>query len=376
MINKINRIQNVGIFRDFTWRDDTPEFRQYNLIYGWNGAGKTTISRLFRNLEHRVKPDKGSTSFQINGQEVSGTSFPNTSEHIRVFNRDFIDSAVVPVERKGLNPIFVFGEESVETQKIIENLKVELEKLYRSREKVEERKLRCDAELDGHRRDKAKTIKEILRTQGNSIYNNYNKNRYANRSDQIERLGTVNQHICDDTTRNRLFQQFNQTFKSPIGLVSAEGTNLGLIATKAWSLLGTTVTSSVIEELKADSRLNDWVSTGIELHKGRDTCAFCAQSIHPNRIEALNQHFNDSYNMLIKSIDDSLLQVRNVSSEVSNLKHKIPAASNLFDSLSEAYETARSKAATDLDTIADDCDTLISHLEYKKHHPFTRACGH
>ncbi|WP_316248454.1 AAA family ATPase [Burkholderia arboris] len=39
-IVRIQKLQGYRIFRDFTW-DGLPDFGRYNLIYGWNGAGKT-----------------------------------------------------------------------------------------------------------------------------------------------------------------------------------------------------------------------------------------------------------------------------------------------------------------------------------------------
>ena len=39
-INRVARLRDCGIYRDFTWADDVPDFRRYNLIYGGNGTGK------------------------------------------------------------------------------------------------------------------------------------------------------------------------------------------------------------------------------------------------------------------------------------------------------------------------------------------------
>ena len=38
-IVRIDKLHNCGVFRDFTWVDDTElhEFSRFNLIYGWNG---------------------------------------------------------------------------------------------------------------------------------------------------------------------------------------------------------------------------------------------------------------------------------------------------------------------------------------------------
>ena len=52
MIKKINKIKDFGIYSDYRFaREHTPEFKKYNLIYGWNYSGKTTLSRIFRSFE-------------------------------------------------------------------------------------------------------------------------------------------------------------------------------------------------------------------------------------------------------------------------------------------------------------------------------------
>lgn len=49
MINSIDKLENLGIYRNFN-RKKCSDFKQYNLIYGWNGSGKSTLSRLFAHI--------------------------------------------------------------------------------------------------------------------------------------------------------------------------------------------------------------------------------------------------------------------------------------------------------------------------------------
>jgi wobble nucleotide-excising tRNase len=45
MIVKVKKIKDCPSFVDFKPEADLPEFKKYNLIYGWNGSGKTCFSR-------------------------------------------------------------------------------------------------------------------------------------------------------------------------------------------------------------------------------------------------------------------------------------------------------------------------------------------
>lgn len=58
MITKILKLKNFGIFHDFSWEINLPEFKKFNLIYGWNRSGKTTISRIFTSCEKKILYDK------------------------------------------------------------------------------------------------------------------------------------------------------------------------------------------------------------------------------------------------------------------------------------------------------------------------------
>ena len=54
MLLRINKLKNFGVYQNFDW-GSLDDFKNKNLIYGWNYSGKTTISKLFQILEYRYK---------------------------------------------------------------------------------------------------------------------------------------------------------------------------------------------------------------------------------------------------------------------------------------------------------------------------------
>ena len=69
MIKRLNKIKKFGIFYDFSWKDELPEFRKFNLIYGWNRSGKTTISRVFESCEKKCVYDQIKfDQYPVNGE--------------------------------------------------------------------------------------------------------------------------------------------------------------------------------------------------------------------------------------------------------------------------------------------------------------------
>ena len=60
---------------------------------------------------------------RIDGSDVRGENFPQSTLHVRVFNRDFIHENVFPVGGGDMPPILVLGAENVEKQKEVERRK-------------------------------------------------------------------------------------------------------------------------------------------------------------------------------------------------------------------------------------------------------------
>jgi wobble nucleotide-excising tRNase len=93
MIRRIQHIKAFGVFKDFQWPAGLPDFKQFNLIYGWNYSGKTTLSRAFRCFEQKL-PHADFAGAQVQLKADDGTvhhlSNPNAAPVFRVFNSDFV----------------------------------------------------------------------------------------------------------------------------------------------------------------------------------------------------------------------------------------------------------------------------------------------
>jgi len=132
MIVRINKIKNFGLFKDFKWSSNIPSFKQFNLIYGWNYSGKTTLSRIFRCVELKaIHSDFQDAEFELideQDKKITHRQMGELSYQFRVFNTDFVkenfhwDSQVA-------EPIFILGKEDIELQKQIDLIKQEIEKL-------------------------------------------------------------------------------------------------------------------------------------------------------------------------------------------------------------------------------------------------------
>jgi wobble nucleotide-excising tRNase len=86
VIKGIAKIRGLGVYDDYAKPAGTQEFGVKNLIYGWNYSGKTTLSRLFAQIESKIpNPDLSDCSFTIetDGEPITETNFTQSSLTVR-----------------------------------------------------------------------------------------------------------------------------------------------------------------------------------------------------------------------------------------------------------------------------------------------------
>lgn len=339
-VTKLAKLRKLGVFRDYTWPAELPEFGRYNVVYGWNGTGKTTISKLFRALETRVPPVSGEVTLSINGATVAGHDFPEATLPIRVFNRDFVAESVFPVGGADVPPILVVGKESVEKQKEVEQLKLGLASAQTEADSTRSRKREAERVLDQHCIDRAGLIKDTLRSSGVNPYNNYDKSNYRERIEKMAGDGDADAHKLSDLDLERLRVQHRASPKPKVREISHDPVNLEMLGKTASQLLKTTVISAAIEALKVDPPLSSWVHEGLRLHRSRNSqvCLFCEQTLPENRLTQLEAHFNTEYEQFLASLDAQIAVLAAGSNALDELV--LANRAELYDDLAAEYEAA------------------------------------
>lgn len=165
MLKAFERIRNFGVFDDYSRPPDIEDFGELNLIYGWNYAGKTTLSRILRSVETQaVHQDYSAARFEIStdsNSTITESSLTAASEKIRVFNSDFVKENL-SWDGEAFDPILLLGQQSIEAQKEITKNEELLERLRDGyRRKVAAIKGRDDA-LRDKKTDRARAIKQAL----------------------------------------------------------------------------------------------------------------------------------------------------------------------------------------------------------------------
>jgi len=302
MFKKISKITDYGVFKNFNWptASTLDEFEKRNLIYGWNYSGKTTLARIFREFELKKRhPDFVSSKFNITTKDNGDYTHEQLDRlpfSVRVFSSDFISDNLKWDE--GIEPIFILGDESIELQDKLKELKAKVAEKEKNKISTMDTVNRLKTELEDSKTDKARQIKRDL-----NIAENYDK-RYL--QTEIDGLPDKSESlILANDEYQKTFTSYRSDEKLPVPpkvyLTSSIDPDDIIRKTKAF--LYRSVKSAVIERLKDNKPLHDWVETGLERHKGKEICEFCGNPITENRIEELNNHYSKELQILNTDLD-------------------------------------------------------------------------
>lgn len=302
---RITSIRGHSVFRDFTWPQGLGSFKRWNVVYGWNGTGKTTLSNLLRLLQDREDIKEGEARFDFGSRTIKAGAIKAEVDplpQVKVFNRDTVSASIFenPASSQ-LAPIFVVGAEKVALQREL----AELQTKHPST--VVTASLTSKAVEDAMRAltkfvtDRAKGIKDLLTTQGGE-FNFFDATKFR---EVISSMGDPTKHLLEEAERERLLRG---RIAQPMGKLSEAHTALPEavdLITTALRLLAATATSTVIDSLAEDASLSSWVSTGLSLHRhlNASSCLFCTEPLRAERVQQLEAHFNDRFKAFSREVE-------------------------------------------------------------------------
>ncbi len=368
VITRIAKMKNLRIFREFTWPSGLADFGRYNLIYGWNGTGKTTLSNLFRAIETRSNIENADVTVKIDKQDKLGSQFAQISVPIRVFNRHFMAEYVFTTDHI-VTPIYVLGKENVEKQRMLDAMKVSIEDGEKEVHKCRDTKSMTESALDNFCISRAKTIKDTLGREGN-YYSTYDKRNFQDMASRLAELDSASEALLDKATRQKLFEQHAATPKQKVSRITYEIPDLEALSKKVSALLSATVVSAIIDSLSMDPKLAAWIFEGLKKHKDRNatSCLFCGQELPPGRMSELAAHFNDEYERLQESLHEEREEVSQLMSSAEVLS--TPDEARLYDYLADEYKSRLAEFQNDVRSVKAELSRLGQALERKKAKPF------
>ncbi len=372
-LSRITKIKRHRVFRDFTWPSDLPAFAQFNLIYGWNATGKTTLAYLLGHLEEGQAITEGEVEFELDtGAKISEAQIPTaTLPPVRVFNREFVAKTVESIDNGSVAPIYFLGKSSVEQQKQVRQLRKELEAADGEVIKADNARTKAEKALDEFCIEEAKLIKDAL--LGSVDHSNYDKRRFKESMKRLKSK-TPQPKALSDEDKQRLRKQKDLSAKPDIDKVTLGVPDLVTLRSVVMQLLNQSVTSQALDELVEDPEVGQWVQTGLRLHQGEretDRCRFCGNLLDVNRRSALEAHFDDVFASFQDELEQKIEFIRKEQNALKNVS--FPDESRFYDHLEEEAKEAIGTAKRSTQPVADELGRLQVALETKKTRPFERV---
>jgi len=373
-IERISKIKSHRIFRGFLWPQGLLDFKEKNLFYGWNGTGKSTLSNLFRSIEKKIPVSEGEVEFVISGNKVDGVSIATIQglPQVSVFNKDFIADNVF-TSNGSVTPIFFLGEENIEKQKQVEKLKGDIGQAEKEGRDKEAEKCQAEKMLEDFKKERAKSIKDLLSSSGgNNPYNNYDKRSYQVKCDELLKLSDAEQK-AKILAEPELDAQRKKKESAPLDKLQVFKfgyPDTQKLTDQVVALLKKTVVSTVIETLKNDQELSEWVKAGLAKHKKEHSsdCLFCGQFLPAGRIQELEEHFNDKYNAFIAEIESQSTAIRTA---IESLKLCTPPNRlGLYDHLKSDFDARHQDFSNEIEGLTEYLESLLVALKDKKQKPF------
>lgn len=367
-VTKISRLRNLGVFREFDWPQDLPEFKRYNVIYGWNGSGKTLLSRIFARFQKKqiLTCEDVVVKFS-NGDELRSNSFSSVPANlkVRVFNRDFVEETVHKAEGS-IHPIYFFGEKTKEKQQDLEKV---AEQITEKRKAIETNILKKDDkknEIDKLCSNGAQAVRDTLQIPGRQ----YEREQFREDISTLLGRDKHDDYILDDNEREHLLELIRSEKRKTLNLINFSFATFKVLFDKARKLCRESVVAKVIEEFRQHPDVNVWVEQGLNLHKhyGTETCLFCNQLLTEQRLQDLDAHFSEAYNKLIEEIEKLAGEVR--TGRESAISVRMPDPDLLFPGLHSRFTKQQAQFTNEHTRHIQEIDNLIEVLENKRKNPF------
>lgn len=362
-MDRLVRIKSVDKFRFFSsyrWNNSLKPFDRFNLIYGWNGCGKSTLCDFFHAIEERAElPSQCAFQlcFQKNGNPenvVTLRTAATVANRFKVYHQYYAQGLISHPD--SVKHISIIGHGAGEAVARIDVLKKEQIELEGTLTALKSEATTITREFEAYRKERATLVRSVT-----SYLQSYNYNKIYERYKQIKSPQELTQEEYD-----RLTVAVHATQKASIALPTIVCLN-EIICNDVMDVLSESPSFKAIKELQEDANLRSWVQHGYELHKDAEVrvCEFCRNPIGTERWNDLESYFNDSLKKFKRHVETVICQLNTSKTQYVNYLAQLPHQAQLFDEFSAEYEELKSRAGLLCETYTSFIEKAIKLIQVK-----------
>jgi wobble nucleotide-excising tRNase len=356
MLKSIEKIKGLGVYQSYSKPAGTQDFGIKNLIFGWNYSGKTTLSRLFAQLETKsANPDLSGGEFTIGTSDDSITekNLSRCSLSVRVFNSDFV-RANLHFDGGSFNPILLLGKESEEAQRKIDQLTKRIQRSDEVQRKLDGKFEELKTRIAQAKTDTAKFIRQHLKVDPYTA---------VHLGQDIVAVGILDsQLLMEKELADAIELALTPDSKKPSTVEELRAApSIEDLHKEAVTVLAATPSfSNTIKHLEENPAVERWVQGGLALHPGAGTCEFCGNDLSQDRLEAFRAHFSKDLADHKERVDRLLARVK-----VAVFNLSWPKAAELNAQFREAYAVAIEALPAAIDAFNQAVGKLADEVQRK-----------
>jgi len=356
MFLRLEQIKGCGIFDDFRWDEAVPELVKINVIYGRNGAGKTSLAGALDGLRH---PAAGSGWARVSalwaddaGTRSTGCKDDSAFDRIHVFSEHYVARShrFTPADAD-MAAVLTIGERPVDAEQRLEALRVTIESKTALRDQASKDEVAARRVIDSAYGRVSQQVVDAAGKAGGRWHSRSNfsaatvRKAYGlprsswvelSESDLQDKIGLINSDKAEALGDSQL------AVSVPPDLVD-----------RLRVALGATPATVMLDTLAAHPGATSWVDAGRQLHVDASTCIYCASELTGERKSQIDRHFSDQVERLQIELRDVADKLQRIENAIDVALQSVPSKGLFFEDLRPRYDQAAETIRTELGVLKE-----------------------
>lgn len=366
-IKKLNLLRKLAVFDAYTPTAGEGNFCRYNLVYGFNGCGKTTLSRIFASLEQgalvRDLPRGG--EFEILLEDAAtighGHNLDRLKGRVAVFNEDFVETNFRWREGSA-NPVFYLGLEQAGFAEALQDTQTKRESALENRDKTASEQAAATNRFTTFKRDSARNIAEQFGLGRGYVATQLDRD-FA-RDVQLEGI------LDEEQVALRAVLAQAQP-KAPI--IAIELPAEDRFRDRLAECLEASVSAGALADFAEHQEMLRWAKEGLDYHRDHNLagCLFCGNDLSKERLAALDAALDDRMSHISAEAEALLDLARTQRDNWLTLIGNLPSGNDLAEDAAQ-FRAVAVELGGEAERLREWLAEVISQLEEKVRHPSRR----
>ncbi len=344
IISSIKELKRLGVFADFPGKSGNHsdvELLRYNLIYGFNGTGKTVLSRVFASLEKgeysNKLPEGGTFTLTLKDKRkiTPHRNLDALKDRVLVFNRDFTE-ANFKWEDGRAAPITYLGREQIERQGELNKLNENIDNVSYKKGEKEKEISEKSKKLSLKKTKWAEQIRKSLSSTGK-----FNAKRLDG---EIKKYCKKDGDLLSEYELKENEEILSgKDVPDSITPVTFDRGPWVELHDKLSDWLASTVEKIVLKDLQEHQTMLGWVKEGLDYHEKHElkTCLFCGNGLTEERLSNLRAALERGFERFQKEGAELERQHEELLDKLRGLRTDLPSPDKFVATLRRDAREAR-----------------------------------